>query len=239
MIARGGGQPGYGKQLGLATSKGLGLKGFGVTGAGRSVRRRGTAAAGWCNHVVCFGVAAIVLAALVLLGPGIEAFSKPANDALSRLEVDIAGAHRGLPEITTQQLEHRISRGAPGVVLLDARMDEEFKVSRLPGALRVDPDAGAEDILALFRDKVRGRDVVVYCSVGVRSSKLAERVTSVLKAQGARSVASLRGGIFRWHNDRRQLRDEAGPVDIVHPYSWQWEKFLSRSGQISYLPRSK
>ena len=123
-----------------------------------------------------------------------------------------------------------------GVVLIDVREAEEFAVSHLPGALRADPDMDPDEFMAAFGDKVAGKQVLFYCSVGVRSSKLAERVGAQLAAAGAAGYANLSGGIFRWHNERRTLTGSTGQTDLVHPYNRKWGALIDRQPQISYTP---
>lgn len=71
------------------------------------------------------------------------------------------------------------------MLLLDARPANEFGISRIPGAIEVDPNIGADAFLVRFGDLVRGRDVIIYCSAGVRSSRLATRVRATLQKHGA------------------------------------------------------
>ncbi|MDX1717237.1 MAG: rhodanese-like domain-containing protein [Anderseniella sp.] len=122
------------------------------------------------------------------------------------------------------------------VLLLDVREEDEFAVSHLPGAIRVDPDMSPEDFMAKFGGMAAGKQVVFYCSVGVRSSQMAERVGARLSTAGARGVANLSGGIFRWHNERRGLVSRQGPTDLVHPYNRKWGALVARQPQISYTP---
>ena len=115
-----------------------------------------------------------------------------------------------------------------GVVLFDVREREEYKVSRIPGAIRVDPGIWTRSFLTRHGDAVRGKTVVFYCSVGVRSSKLAERVRTRLGALGARAVYNLDGGIFAWHNQARPLVSDAGATPYVHPFDRHWGRLVDR-----------
>jgi rhodanese-related sulfurtransferase len=105
-----------------------------------------------------------------------------------------------------------------GAVLLDVRPESEFAVAHLPGARRVDPDA---DPATLHRALPRGRSVVVYCSVGGRSARLAARLRDV----GRADVHNLEGSLFGWAMAGRPLVDGSGrPTARVHPYGapWSW-----------------
>ncbi len=105
-----------------------------------------------------------------------------------------------------------------GLVLLDARSREEFEVSSLAGARRVDPDAEAADLDDLS-DRAR---IVVYCSVGYRSAAVASR----LRRAGFEQVYNLEGGIFEWANQGRPVYRGQEPVEEVHPYDRAWGRLL-------------
>jgi rhodanese-related sulfurtransferase len=103
-------------------------------------------------------------------------------------------------------------------LLLDTRSPEEFAVSRLPGAVRVDPDHPDLDALELEV----ARPVVLYCSVGYRSAAIAAE----LEARGIDEVYNLRGGIFAWANEGRTVVRNEEPVRVVHPYDALWGRLL-------------
>ena len=125
------------------------------------------------------------------------------------------------PLITTDSLAERLSDPtAPRPVLLDARSPEEYAVSHLPGARRVNPDVNAFPKLdTLSRDTA----IVVYCSVGYRSA----RVTTWLREQGFTNAANLKGSIFRWANEGRPVVRDDTPVRAVHPYDRTWGTLLN------------
>ncbi len=100
----------------------------------------------------------------------------------------------------------------PAPLLLDVRRPEEFAISHLPGAVRVDPGSDAAQLISSF---AAGREVVVYCSAGYRSSALAAR----LRQAGLLRVHNLEGAIFQWANENRPLERDGGPATEVHPYS--------------------
>ena len=159
-------------------------------------------------------------------------------------------------------------------LVVDCREAEEFKVSRLPGAFNVPfsqfkmdlAQSGAQEgekkstnllVNTLETEMKRhlGRnpshedelDVVCYCSVGYRSSVVAERILQLredgLVPPGIQPY-NLRGSIFQWGSEGRDLiRSEPSnggsssetKVTTVHPFSrlwgslalpfslWQWE----------------
>ncbi|NOY91860.1 MAG: rhodanese-like domain-containing protein [Deltaproteobacteria bacterium] len=102
--------------------------------------------------------------------------------------------------------------------LLDARAPAEFAVSHLRGAIWVDPDQ--PDLAALAR--LRPRRVVVYCSVGYRSAKVAQQLTHA----GFEQVWNLEGGIFAWANSGKSVFAGGHAVRRVHPYDRVWGRYL-------------
>lgn len=123
-------------------------------------------------------------------------------------------------------------------LVLDLRAPAEYAVSRIPGAIWVSPDADAQSALIQIGD-VKDKDIIVYCSVGVRSSIFAQRAQEDLLKMGAVSVANLEHGIFGWHNDQRALVDANGTTDVVHPYDAKWGRYVKRSEKTQYTPVPK
>jgi len=113
-----------------------------------------------------------------------------------------------------------------GAVLLDAREPDEFAVSRLAGARY----AGYDHFdLNMLGDLDRNQTVVVYCSVGYRSEKIAEKLLNA----GFVQVYNLYGGIFEWVNAGQPVVDAAGqPTDRVHAYNRTWGLFLQRGDKV-------
>lgn len=136
------------------------------------------------------------------------------------LKRSLHGKFRDVDWITTQQLADWLgdkSRSQP--VLLDVRTPAEWKVSRLPGARRVDPKAdGARAGDGISQDA----PIVTYCSIGYRSGKMAER----LRRAGYSHVQNLEGSIFEWANEGRPLVHDGLRVSRVHPYDAVWGRLL-------------
>lgn len=107
----------------------------------------------------------------------------------------------------------------PQPVILDVRRPEEFAISHLAGARRVDPDTKSDSLKALV---ATNQPVVVYCSVGYRSSELARRLAKA----GVTNVFNLEGSIFQWANEGRPLAGTNGPAATVHPYDARWGALL-------------
>lgn len=123
------------------------------------------------------------------------------------------------------------------LILFDVREDGEFAVSHLKQAIRVDPDITPDAFMKKYANQIAGKTIIVYCSVGVRSSALAERITPLLKRGGSPGVYNLTGGIFGWHNERRPLARGTQSTTYVHPYNRSWGRLLNNRSLISYRPR--
>jgi rhodanese-related sulfurtransferase len=124
-----------------------------------------------------------------------------------------------VPVIATQQLFQALAED-PEIILLDSRERQEYEVSHLPGAKWV----GYEDFsLGQLAGIHKDSKLVVYCSIGVRSEKIAEQLLSA----GYSNVHNLYGGIFAWANERKILLDQQQQMTInVHGYNGKWAKLL-------------
>ena len=132
---------------------------------------------------------------------------------------------RRFPEVswlTTEQLAlwgHDPSKPQP--LILDARTEDEFRVSRLSRAVRIDPYRPSLRPLRGFRNN---SPVVVYSSAGYRGAGVA----SWLARAGYTNVLNLSGGIFAWVNEGRPIFRGETPSAQVHPYDQKWGLLVKR-----------
>ena len=71
--------------------------------------------------------------------------------------------------------------------------------------------------------------IVVYCSIGVRSEKIGER----LKKAGYSNVRNLYGGIFKWKINGQIVVDSNGePTERVHAFSKLWGDLLTNAEKV-------
>jgi rhodanese-related sulfurtransferase len=126
-----------------------------------------------------------------------------------------------VPQMSTHELAQRLraSNGA-APLLIDVRTREEYEVSHLPGAVWAETPS---EIATALRTAPDQRTVVLYCSVGVRSSKAAAK----LIGSGRGNVFNLQGSIFRWANEGRPLIASDHAVHVVHPYNEHWGILLN------------
>ena len=153
------------------------------------------------------------------------------DEGLDAIQADIISDHKSVAQLSA---ENYLELDRSDILLLDIREPEEYAVSRLPGAVRVDPNASAATLIHM--GDVTGKKIIVYCSVGRRSSIFAEREQTALMKMGAASVSNLEHGIFGWHNERRELMDANGETDAVHPYNGIWKRYVKRDEKARYTP---
>lgn len=132
---------------------------------------------------------------------------------------EVRGRFPSVTQVSTHQVAEWLGDGKRRPLhVVDTRAAEEFEVSRLPGARRASSVAEFRT-LGIPRDEL----VVLYCSVGYRSSALAER----LRGQGWSQVMNMEGSIFAWANEGRAVVGSNGlSTGVVHPYNARWGVLL-------------
>jgi rhodanese-related sulfurtransferase len=127
-----------------------------------------------------------------------------------------------VPELSVDQL----AAIKKDVILLDARAENEFRVSHIENARFIGEDLTANQN---WMNIPRHKKIVVYCSVGYRSEKLAEK----LKEAGFTDVSNLYGGIFEWVNQGYQVVDMKGAfTPRIHAYSRTWGVWLNKGTKV-------
>ncbi len=116
----------------------------------------------------------------------------------------------------------------PSPVLLDTREKEEYTVSHLQDAFWVGyREFHIDTVLQQVPDK--NTAMVVYCSVGVRSENIGEK----LKKAGYTQVKNLYGGIFEWKNRGYPVFNREGrETDSVHAFDKRWGKLLKKGIKV-------
>jgi rhodanese-related sulfurtransferase len=115
------------------------------------------------------------------------------------------------------------------IVLLDTREIKEYQVSHIKGALYV----GYENFnLQKVSKTIKNKEaqIIVYCSLGVRSEDIAE----ILQKAGYTNIQNLHGGIFDWKNNNLPLVNaKQKQTDSVHVYSKKWGKWLTNGVKVT------
>ena len=108
------------------------------------------------------------------------------------------------------------------LLLFDVREPEEYAVSHLQDAR---PAASKDEALKALQGTPSDQRIVLYCSVGYRSSELAQ----FLMKKGFTEVYNLEGSIFAWANEGRPVYRGNELVKVVHPYDRIWGRLLKKS----------
>lgn len=130
-----------------------------------------------------------------------------------------------IPYIYVDELKLKLEN-TDKLVLLDTRSFEEFEVSRLKGAVWV-------GYKTFDKTKLKGIDrnseIIVYCSVGVRSEKIGER----LKALGFKNIKNLYGGVFLWVNKGYPVYKNEHLTEEIHSFNNRWEKYINNGIKVN------
>jgi rhodanese-related sulfurtransferase len=113
-------------------------------------------------------------------------------------------------------------------VFLDAREPKEYKVSHIPNAIPVGFDHfNSRNVTETVRDK--NATIVVYCSIGVRSEKIGEKLLKL----GYKNIYNLYGGIFDYKNAGGTVVNNQNKVtDSVHAYNKTWSVYLTKGVKV-------
>ena len=179
--------------------------------------------------------AAIMLAAIFgLMRPSAGGYD-PANPQTSLADIeDTVSRNYPVAEITNKMLGPSLSD--PNTLVFDVRAPNEYIQSHLAGAHRIDPGMSAKDFIARFGPELKGKLVVFYCAVGVRSGGMLTRLEPALATSGVKAAANLRGGIFRWFADGGPVVTESGRANSVHSFDDAWGALLERTLKKSPRP---
>lgn len=125
---------------------------------------------------------------------------------------------KDFPRVRQISIQQYRQETLPNPLLVDTREPEEYAVSHIAGAVNLQ---NAAAIIRLARQQGRS-SILLYCSVGYRSSHLAEEIAQ----QGFPEVYNLEGSLFQWANLGLPLVNQAGKTRFVHPYDREWGVLL-------------
>jgi rhodanese-related sulfurtransferase len=103
------------------------------------------------------------------------------------------------PKIDQTSLLKRIEKKDPTMVILDVRTPEEYAAGHVPGAINI-PYTHLPARISEVADAA-DKDIVVYCTVGVRAEKGAER----LRENGFTRLLHLDGDMKAWEEKKQPL----------------------------------
>lgn len=130
-----------------------------------------------------------------------------------------------IPYILVEELQSELAENEK-IVLLDTRSREEYEVSHLKNAKWIGYKKFDEQNL---QDIDNNAEIVVYCSVGVRSEKIGEE----LKDLGFKNIRNLYGGIFLWTNKGHPIYKDGKQTDEIHTYNKRWESYITKGKKIN------
>lgn len=140
-----------------------------------------------------------------------------------KLMLDSAYDHK-VPEISVEEF---IGMNRNDVFVLDIRENEEFKVSHLKNARHV--GYFWFDMRKIY-DIPLDANIVVYCSVGNRSEKIAQKLINA----GYKNVYNLYGGIFGWINSGQPVYKQNGvQTSEIHTYSKDWARWVDKGTKVN------
>lgn len=130
---------------------------------------------------------------------------------------------KSIPYISVKELHSKHS-----VVLLDSREIKEFNVSHIENAIYVGYDKfDSKKVTTVVKDK--NATIVVYCSIGVRSEKIGERILKL----GYKNVFNLYGGIFEWKNqDGKVVNNQNVETEEIHTYNKEWSAYATKGKKV-------
>ena len=112
------------------------------------------------------------------------------------------------------------------VVFLDAREKKEYDVSHIRNAVWVGYRGFGRNRVV---DIPKGEKLIVYCTVGFRSEKIAERLIRM----GYKDVSNLYGGIIEWVNsDNAVYKGENIPTERVHTFNKSLGVWLKKGEKV-------
>ncbi len=122
-----------------------------------------------------------------------------------------------VPELACEQL----FKNQGDYIILDTRSNEEYLISHIENAIRVDYNVDHTSLPGNIDFK---KKIVCYCSVGYRSEILATK----LKSAGFTNVYNLYGGIFEWINQDFPVYDDTCMlVKKIHTYNRNWSRWVN------------
>lgn len=158
---------------------------------------------------------------MVLLIPAASAQSPTREELWSETLRTVREHFPHVHQLSTDDLA-KMLESRSDITILDTRELEEFEVSHIEGAFLAQ---NARAAIELLEDQDLDDPVVVYCSVGYRSS----RIAAILSRRGFSNVFNLEGSLFKWANENRPIYRGDEKATKVHPYNESWGRLLEQN----------
>jgi rhodanese-related sulfurtransferase len=129
-----------------------------------------------------------------------------------------------VPLIQSTKLYEQLSKNE--LTILDTRTQREYEVSHIKNAKFIDYDSFDA---TMVENIDKSTEVIVYCSVGYRSERIAEKLVDM----GFMNVKNLYGGIFSWRNENYPVvNSENELTNEVHAFNRAWGIWLKKGIKI-------
>ncbi|KAM8797471.1 uncharacterized protein ACNFOS_009417 [Eudromia elegans] len=161
------------------------------------------------------------------------------TDPSEMMDLAIKWVQKSFPNVesvSTETLQSWLEEKPEELLVLDIRKADEFEVSHLPGAIRIDPENNnIQEILQkhLQKEPEKQKRVVCYCTVGYRASLTAQSLNEFLSSEcGQRlkpflKIYNAEGGLAKWAREGKGMVDKwERSTHLVHPYNAEWAKLL-------------
>ena len=173
------------------------------------------------NYVPVFALFVI----LIFTSMNINSSSKEqaSNKGLSVMHAVISKRYATVPHLTANDL---IKMDKNSYVIFDVREKGEYAVSHIKDAIQLNPSIEAPAFYKKYSPQIKDKTIILYCSVGARSSKLAAKLLGA--RQDDFKIYNLENGIFGWHNESRPLFQTSDSTEFIHPYNSVWGRLINR-----------
>ena len=98
---------------------------------------------------------------------------------LDEIHRDIVTKYHDVKHLSSVEFQ---SMEKSAIVVFDVREVDEFAVSHINGAIRVDPDIELAEFENKYAVQLAGKTAVFYCSVGRRSSDLLSQLNGTMSS---------------------------------------------------------
>lgn len=143
--------------------------------------------------------------------------------ALAELRLKIRQDYADVVHVSPAEVRHWQQQDVHPPIILDIREPEEYAVSHIAHAINIPPATPVQTAIDdHLKHRQPGQKVLVYCSVGVRSSRYAQQ----LQTAGVEGIYNLDGSLFTWANQGYPLVQDHGPAHTVHGYDTRWQRYL-------------
>ena len=124
-----------------------------------------------------------------------------------------------LERVDALEAEKLLSKNS--YTILDVRDENEFEVSHINGALRYEEH--------LLENLDPNKPLLVYCTIGVRSNRLAKSLADL----GFKKIIELKDGLIGWSNAQLPMVNSSNDTtDSIHVYNQYFSTFLKKGTPV-------